>query len=76
MGLNSKKNQRNFRFKSHMVENKIKKTISSKYQHQHGDIKLKDVWFTKQQNSVVASMLILSMVIGLVIGLILGLIIG
>ncbi|MCK9417290.1 hypothetical protein M0Q97_11640 [Candidatus Dojkabacteria bacterium] len=80
MGLNSAKNQRNFRFQPHKVETKTKqqiiteKLINSK--RQPGDVKLKGVWFTKQQNSVVASMLILSMIIGLIVGLIIGLIIG
>jgi hypothetical protein len=48
MGLNSAKNQRNFRFQPHKVETKTKQQITEKLinsKRQPGDVKLKGVWF-------------------------------
>lgn len=55
MSLNSAKNQRNIKFKEHYFPNK---QVTKKNSNQITIIpfvKLKDVWFSKEQNKVVSS---------------------
>jgi hypothetical protein len=72
MSLNSCKNQRNFHFKKKIIQQGFTKNSNKILIEPY--VKLKNVWFSEEQNKIVLSMYSLTFIVGLIIGIIIGVI--